>query len=142
MSDTPKTVGEVMTRDVVTVLEEQNLEFIDQGMKFLGFRHLPVVDGDKLVGLVTQRDLLRFAVGAMEPGREMREARYEQNVFVAQVMNRDVETVTPDTPLVDAARLLRQHKHGCLPVVEGDKLVGIITESDFLDLAIKLLSDA
>ncbi len=143
MTVKPKTVGEVMTRDVVTLFEEQNLEFVDEGMKYLGFRHLPVVDGKKLIGLVTQRDILRFAVGAMEPGREEREKNYEQNVFVAQVMNRDVETVREDTPLIDAARMLRQHKYGCLPVVDAnDDLVGIITESDFLELAITMLSDA
>ena len=57
-------------------------------------------------------------------------------------MQRDVDTVTPDTTLAEAARRMRDHKRGCLPVVEEDnKLVGIITETDFLDLAILLLGD-
>ena len=141
MTDKPKTVGELMTRDVVTLFEEQNLEFVDEGMKYLGFRHLPVVDENRLVGLVTQRDMLRFAVGAMEPGREQREKTYERNVFEAQIMIRDVETVREDTPLIDAAKLLQQHKYGCLPVVnDAHELVGIITESDFLGLVVSLLS--
>jgi CBS domain-containing protein len=142
MAQHPKTVGDMMTREVVTLREEQNLGQVMAGLERFGFRHLPVVDGDKLVGLVTQRDLLSASVSSLRGSAPRAlDASLQENVFIATIMNRDIDTVTPDTPIVEAARRMRDHKFGCLPVVNGPdrKLVGIITESDFLDLAINLL---
>ena len=140
MTDKPVLVSDIMTRDVVTLYEEENLERLQEGMDRFGFRHLPVVDGDKLVGLVTHRDLLRAAVSILEPGRATREQVYESGVFVAQIMTRNPATVRPDAPLAEAAKLLRDNKFGCLPVTEADgKLVGIITEADFVALVLHLL---
>jgi len=133
----------MMTREVVTLREEENLKQVMTGLERFGFRHLPVVDGEQLVGLVTQRDMLKASVSSLLPGamNESLEAQLEENVFIATIMARDVDTVTPETPIVEAARRMRDHKYGCLPVVDGDskKLVGIITEADFLELAITLL---
>ncbi|MBW2464579.1 MAG: CBS domain-containing protein [Deltaproteobacteria bacterium] len=142
MADTPRLVRDIMSRELVTLREEEHLELLADGLERFGFRHLPVVDGDKLIGLVTQRDLLKASMSSISPSatRDAFEAKLEENVFVAQLMQRDVDTVTPDTTLVEAARRMRDQKRGCLPVVEDDnKLVGIITETDFLDLAIQLL---
>lgn len=140
MADKPIQVSDIMTRDVVTLYEEENLENLQEGMDRFGFRHLPVVDGDKLVGLVSHRDLLGAAVSILDPARETREQNYERGVFVAQIMTRNPATVRPDAPLAEAAKLLRDNKFGCLPVTEAEgKLVGIITEADFVNLVISLL---
>lgn len=140
MANRPQLVSEIMTRDVVTLFEEENLERLQDGMERFGFRHLPVVDGKKLVGLVTHRDLLRAAVSILEPGRQAREQAFTTGVFVAQLMTRDPATVRPDTPIAEAAKLLRRNKFGCLPVTEPDgTLVGIVTEADFIDLAVRFL---
>lgn len=94
-------------------------------------RHLPVMDGDLLVGLVTDRDL-RLAMPPLWAAE--REAMLAAlNVRrVGEVMVRAIITTTPDTPLEDAARQFYTHRIGCLPVMEDGRLVGILTETDVL----------
>jgi len=94
-------------------------------------RHLPIVEDDRLVGLVTERDL-RLAmppIWADEHDELMQTLRTKR---VGEVMVTDIVTVQPDTPVEDAARLLYTHHIGCLPVLEDDRLVGILTETDLL----------
>ena len=129
-----------MTREVVTLFEEDNLVGVEEGMQRYKFRHLPVVDEGKLVGLVTHRDLLRVAASELEPTAARRTEHLKQSVFVRDVMRRDLVTVREDTPLEDAGRLLWNNKLGCLPVTKDDgSLVGIVTEADYVKLAIRLL---
>jgi CBS domain-containing protein len=136
----PVVVSEIMTPKVMTVFEEENLLKIEEGMAHFKFRHLPVVDGKKLVGLVTQRDLLRVAASALEANAEQKNATMKERLFVRDVMQREVVTVLPDTPILDAGRLLWNNKMSCLPVVtEERELVGIVTEADFVKLALMLL---
>jgi CBS domain-containing membrane protein len=136
----PRLVRDIMTREVVTLYEEDNLVGVEEGMQRFRFRHLPVVDDGKLVGLVTQRDLLRVAASSLEPGSRQKTDRLKESVFVRDVMLRDLVTVHEDTPLADAGLLLWNNKLGCLPVVDGErKLRGIVTEADFVKLALRLL---
>jgi CBS domain-containing membrane protein len=136
----PKLVRDVMTQKVITLFEEDNLVGVEKGMKHFKFRHLPVVDAGKLVGLVTHRDLLRVAASTMESGGAQKTAHLNENVFVRDVMQRDVKTVTPDMTLLAAGQMMWEGKIGCLPVVDASQqLVGIITEADFLKLALTLL---
>ncbi len=140
MADRPKLVADIMTRKVVTLFPEQNLEQIDAGMHQFGFRHLPVVDDGKLVGLVTHLDMLRVRVSPLTPVGEVRERELEARTFVQSIMTTDVQTVPPETPLLEAAKLLHTHKYGCLPVISEDgTLVGIVTAHDFLGLLVQLL---
>jgi len=137
----PKTVGEVMTRKVVTVTENDTIASLDDGFKRFHFRHMPVVDGDKLVGLVTHRDLLHASSSFLSSMAEQRDALiYQQPVKL--IMQKNVVTTSPNEDLIEVARLMWDSKLGCLPVVEGDDhLVGIITEADFLRLWILELSE-
>ncbi|MBK8996899.1 MAG: CBS domain-containing protein [Myxococcales bacterium] len=129
-----------MTAKVVYMLEEENLERIGKGMERFKFRHLPVVDGGKLVGIVSQRDYLRASVSDLDPDFALKNDNLKRNIFVAEIMTRGVVSVRPDTPLLDAAKLLREHRFGCLPVTEADgSLVGIVTDYDFVGLTIALL---
>jgi CBS domain-containing protein len=101
-------------------------------MNWERIRHVPVEDHDhKLVGVITHRAVLRFIMGGGSPRRTP----------VAEVMKTEVVTVTPETSTIEALRTMRRLKIGCLPVVQNDRLVGIITEEDFMDLAAKLLEE-
>ncbi|MBE7478759.1 MAG: CBS domain-containing protein [Polyangiaceae bacterium] len=136
----PRVVRDIMTAKVVYMLEEENLERIGKGMERFKFRHLPVVDAGKLVGIVSQRDYLRASVSDLDPDFALKNDNLKRNIFVAEIMTRDVVSVRPDTPLLEAAKLLREHRFGCLPVTEADgSLVGVVTDYDFVGLTIALL---
>ena len=140
---TPTTVSEIMTRDVTTLREEENLSTLLGDMARAGFRHLPVVDGKRLVGLVSHRDLLRISSSSLDRDslHKAIDRQHKDETFVAAIMTRDVDTVGPDTPLAEAATKLLAHKYGCLPVVdEQQQLLGIVTEKDFLELLVQVLS--
>lgn len=125
-------VADIMTSPVITLSEEDNLRSIREGMEKFHLRHLPVVDGEKLVGLITHRDILRLVSAELDPGAKVRAGGVE-DTFVSSVMTRDPATCTPDTPIAEAARLMYENKFGCLPVVDDEgNLVGIVTENDML----------
>jgi CBS domain-containing membrane protein len=90
-----------------------------------------VRDGD-LVGLVTQRDLARSVLGAQDRLPLSTQQEILRRRSVREIMASEVETVDPDESLSAAAEMLLENKIGCLPVVEGTHLVGILTESDFV----------
>lgn len=137
----PQTVSEVMTKDVVTVSEDQNLSNLLESMQVMRFRHTPVTDDGKLVGLLSERDLLRISSSSLLPHRGADEFLHRR-FHVRDVMTREVTTVSPSTTLREAGALMRDKRIGCLPVVnDTNTLVGIITTSDFLDLALKILPD-
>ena len=119
-----KTVADIMTRRVIFLREEDNLSRIVEGMEHFGLRHLPVLDGDKLVGMITHRDMLKILSAA---------DRREDTTFVASIMTRDPIAVRPETTIPEAARILLKARFGCLPVVdERRNVIGIVTEHDFL----------
>jgi acetoin utilization protein AcuB len=102
-------------------------------------RHLPVVKSGRLVGILTDRDI-REAWPSQATSLAIREIRYKlDKVPVSEVMSAPVVTVAPRTPLSEAARLMHERKIGALPVVEGETLVGILTESDLIDTLVDVL---
>ena len=117
-------VAEIMTSDPTVLAPEDRVRTAIEEMELAGIRHLPVVDAGVLVGLVSQRDLA--------------EAGDEQTV--GKIMATDLKTVAPETPAHEAAYLLLRHRIGCVPVVSDEgRLVGIVTESDFVRVAHALL---
>ncbi len=116
---TPLWVSQLMTRDPVTVRPEDSVATARERMAKGGFHHLPVVDaGGRLVGIVSQHDLER--------------ARGLPSPRVADCMTPDPVTVMPDTPVVEAVQKMLAYHIGALPVLEGERLVGILTERDIL----------
>jgi CBS domain-containing protein len=129
----PSTVSEMMTTDVVSVEESDHLSNLLESLRALRFRHLPVTDGNRLIGLLTERDLLRLSTSNLLPHRVTQDHALFERFRVRDVMQRDVVTVTPETPVRDAGKLLLDQKLGCLPVVNAaNELVGILTSSDFV----------
>jgi len=128
-----------MTTDVVTLGPDDALVAADELMGLRGFRHLPVVDGEgHVVGLLNRVDMLRALVGAGALGA--RELLLQKSMMrVRDVMTRRVAVVDEDTPLVDVARRMRETRHSCLPVVREGVLVGLVTEADFVGVALELL---
>jgi CBS domain-containing membrane protein len=138
----PQLVDEVMSREVLSLTEDQDLQHLDQTMRLFKFRHMPVTENNRLIGLVTQRDVLRISASSLLPGAREQTELLTKAYRVRDIMTRDVTVVHPGTLLTEAARMMHRGKLGCLPVVEADnRLVGILTESDFVRLALELLED-
>jgi len=130
-----RTVAEIMTRELVTLVEEDNLEHVAAGLARYRFHHLPVVDGRKLVGMLSQRDMLRATVAGADrsAAARAREARFLEETFVRDVMRTTLVTVMPSASIPAAAKLMLSARVGALPVVDGDGyLVGLVTENDIV----------
>jgi acetoin utilization protein AcuB len=132
-------VGEIMTRDPVTIGPSNCIRKAIALMREGGFRRLPVVEGGRLVGIVTDRDLRRAANSPLVVRERWYDNFLMDHIQVGACMTANPITVSPQTLIVEAACLLRDHKIGGLPVVEGGRLVGIVTETDLLNYLIDLL---
>lgn len=131
-----------MSTILVTLSEEDNLEGVNKAMQAYHFRHVPVVDGTKLVGMVTQAELLKFSMGVLRDSGAAQSVRhsFEQRTFVAEIMTANPKSVRPDATLAEAAQVLVDSKVGALPVVDEEgNLVGIVSEIDVLKAAIPFL---
>jgi CBS domain-containing protein len=127
-----QTVGLFMTRDLFTVQPHDVVDLAANLMDWRHIRHVPVEDDQgRLVGLITHRDLVRYL--ASGPRREGKPAA------VREIMRTELITVGPDERSGRALRIMEENDIGCLPVVEGDRLAGIVTERDFLRIAAKLM---
>ncbi len=128
-------LGQIMTTDLFTVNEDELVDLAASMMDWRKIRHVPVEDNEHhLVGLVTHRAILRLL--AKDP------ASFQgKSVSVGDIMERKLITATPETTTLDAINLLREHRIGCLPIVDDDRLVGIVTERDFMQVAGQLLEE-
>lgn len=132
-----RTVGQFMITNLFTVREDDVVDLVTNLMEWRHIRQIPVEDDHaKLVGMVTHRNLiqhLRSLGTAHEQGSEV------PAISVSEIMNRDPLHVHPDTPTLEAFRILKEHELSCLPVVEDGKLVGLVTEHDIMQIAGPLL---
>jgi acetoin utilization protein AcuB len=136
-------VRDCMSRRVVTVEPDTDLATAARLMRARKIRHLPVVDArGRLAGIVTARDLRQalFAPAAQDGPENVTDLL--DALAVRDVMTRGVISVRAATPIREAARLMHERKLGALPVVERERLVGILTESDVLHAFERLLGTA
>ena len=125
-------VRDLMRPEVATLYADDTLDLADGIMRLGRIRHLPVVSGDRVVGVVSQRDLFRAAVSSLLQLGGEAERKWLAGIPVKAVMTPNVFTVAPSEPLHVAVRTMIDKRIGCLPVVEDGKLVGLLSESDCL----------
>jgi CBS domain-containing protein len=119
----------------MTVHEDESVDLVAFVMDRERIRHVPVKDAEhRLVGVVSYRSILRYVGGR----NELKEAGATS---VKEIMGRDPVTVTPQTSTLEAIRLMRDGGIACLPVLEEGKLVGIVTDRDFMPIAYELLEE-
>lgn len=134
-------VREIMSAPPVTVDRTDTLAFAEELMTVEHIRHLPVADGDVLVGLLSHRDIVAASISTLSEPSEEDDLELKRKVEVGQVMHGEVETVTPETSAARAAETMLSQKLGCLPVIdERHHLLGIVTSADFVRLARDMLS--
>jgi acetoin utilization protein AcuB len=132
-------VRDIMQTHPVSATPETRLPHLLRLLQRRGFRHLPVLDGGKLVGIISDRDLKQSMISAasMTEGRER--DRLLDELTAGQIMARAVVTIGPMFGVEEAARLMATRKISALPVTEGDQLVGIVTETDVLQLFVRAM---
>lgn len=129
-------VSEIMTRNVIGLPPSATLAEARTLMQRHHIRHLPILEDSRLVGLVSQRDILAAQESSLEQGLN---GQFLEQHSVANVMIKEVTTVSPKAGIREAALYLQKHKYGCLPVIDKEQLVGIVTDSDFVAVAIHLM---
>jgi len=133
-------VKDIMTSEVFVLHASQTLELVRSLMRIKHVRHVPIVDQDNsFVGLITHRDLLEQTISHLAEVDDDEQEYLDRHIHIMNIMKTDVLSVDPDMDVCSAITLLLDHKYGCLPVVTGGKLVGIVTEADFLNLTLGLL---
>ena len=125
-------VRDYMTTPVEAMEASQSLLDAVLLLRKSGFRHTPVLDQGRLAGVITERDLWRFSPTMLIPLTQKDYNRVFEETTIGKVMTREPQTVSPDAPLSEAVDLMFTNRLGCLPVMEAEKLVGIITVRDML----------
>jgi len=128
-------VSQVMTEKVATALPKTTIFEAEKTMITQGFRRLPIVSDDKVIGIITAMDIIRF-FGSGEVFKHLQSGTLTQvlNTIAIEIAAKDVATIMPDADLGQAAKIMRDKNLGALPVVVNEKLVGIITERDFFKI--------
>jgi CBS domain-containing membrane protein len=130
----------LMQTSVATVRANETLAAAEDLMKTGWVRHLPVVDATaRVLGVITQRDLLKASMSSVSGAGPTEQQHWLGQVLVREVMTKKPVTIEPEADLSGAVDKLLDGKFGCLPVVEGGKLVGLITETDLLQHLQRLL---
>lgn len=134
-------VGDVMRRDPICVDVRENIDVAARVMADNNIRHLPVIDSDgNLQGIISDRDLFGMVMRTRPGVLSDRIGNQWVQHKVREFMSKTPETVTPDTELMEAGEIMLEYKISGLPVVEGSRVVGIITEADFVRLVCEGLS--
>jgi CBS domain-containing protein len=131
-----------MSAEVVTLAVGEHLDLASDIMSLGRIRHMPVMAGERLVGIVSQRDLFRAAISSALALRPAAEREWLAKIRVEEVMTTPVLTAMPDWSLARAVQAMLDRGIGCLPVLDGDRLVGLLSESDCLRQLSHLLAES
>ena len=116
----------------MTISASERLSMVEDIMTLGHVRHMPVVQGGELVGVVSERDLLRASLSVLSEHRDAERRMFLHVVEISRVMSSPPVVIGPDATIREAALLMADRKIGCLPVVEGGRLIGLVTETDVL----------
>ncbi|HYA28803.1 MAG TPA: CBS domain-containing protein [Acidobacteriota bacterium] len=125
-------VREIMMGSPVTLKPDDTLDLANDVISLGRIRHIPVVDDGRLVGVITERDLIGAAASQIFGLKQKSKSALLKSVPIKEVMKKRVVTVAPDTPIKDAAHLMVEKKIGCTPVVSAGVVVGLLTTTDIL----------
>ncbi len=133
-------IKDIMQRDVVTVTPETRVPQVLRLLQPRGFRHVPVIDNKTLVGIISDRDVkqaLASLAGTGAAGAELERAR--EWLTASEIMQRAVTTIAPMDTVEEGARLMMAQRISALPVIDGGRLVGIVSETDVLELFVRAM---
>jgi len=133
-----KTVSDIMTVEVTPLERNDSLQVAKDIMTLGRVRHFPVIEDDKVVGVVSQRDLYKASLGSVMKYGEKAQRAFLEGIAIKEVMSSPVVAIAPHASVQEAARLMMEKQVGCLPVLEGPKLVGLVTETDMLKLVAEM----
>ena len=126
-------VKDLMSKDVFVLYADDTVLLAEEMMQWKRIRHVPVVDRKaNLQGLITHRDILRLSISAIAQLSRGEHRAAQAGILLQDIMRTSVLTIGPEADITEAARVMLDEKIGCLLVVDGNQLVGILTEADFL----------
>ena len=133
-------VKDLMSLELYTLKPTDTVHQARELMLEKHIRHIPIVDErNEFVGLLTKRDVLAASVSVLAEIDPVERDELESKIPISEVMITEIVVAEEETDLVDAARFILEQKHGCLPVLRGPRLIGILTEADFVRLSIYLM---
>ena len=132
-------IRKLMRTDVVTLQADEPLINAVEATASERIRHVPVLDGDRLVGILSQNDIKHATPSPLVEGNEAQYRTILHETPVRRIMRRAPITAPPDATLSDIIRLMVDHKIGSVPILEGQKLVGIVSELDVLRTCLRVL---
>lgn len=131
-NDKKGVVREIMMGSPVTLKPDETLDLANDVISLGRIRHIPIVEDGRLVGVLSERDMLGAAATTIFGLKHKSKSALLKTFLIKDVMKKKVVTVTPDTPIKDAAHLMKEKKIGCVPVVNEGSLVGLLTTTDIL----------
>jgi acetoin utilization protein AcuB len=126
------TVRDIMMGSPVTLSPDDTLDLANDVISIGRIRHIPVLEQGRLVGIISQRDLLSATADRIFGLKQKSRSELLKKELVKNVMKKRVITVGPETPIKEAARLMMDKKIGCVPVIKKDDLVGLVTTTNIL----------
>lgn len=132
-------VRDLMTTTLHSLAPGDTVADAKQLMTEKRIRHFPIVEDGVFVGLVTHRDVLRAGVSQFAEVDATTTKEIDQGIPLSELMNNEPVVIDPEAGVRDAVAVMLEYKFGCLPVVQNKRLVGILTEADFLKLVAELL---
>ncbi|EDN68667.1 acetoin utilization protein AcuB [Beggiatoa sp. PS] len=134
------TVKELMSRELYTLKPDDTVHEARQLMLSQQIRHIPVIDEqEQLIGLLSQRDVLAASISTLADLETQEREELESGIPINKIMTTNVVIAEEDTSLLNATQFMLSQKQGCLPVLRGKQLIGILTETDFVKLAHHLM---
>ncbi|WP_044397473.1 CBS domain-containing protein [Lacinutrix sp. Hel_I_90] len=131
-------VSAIMTKDVITLNHSDNLETAEGLFKKNNIRHIPVVSGDEIIGILSYTDLLRISFADAVDDEQEDVDTVVYNMFtIEQVMAKNLVSVNSNTTIKEVAEILAKEEFHALPVVDNKKLVGIVTTTDLINYLIE-----